>query len=174
MSKKLNEWLDEFVENGADPSDVIAWPESAGGSSEAGVNMIVTGGWYKLGVDELAKVIATIEQEHTESRIDYGLYIYGRGGSGIEFVRGNPITLDYTPGILSVETPAGDVLDFSHVASTMSESLIENKENIESVSFELYQGYYFGFIEDSGNNFYPIDITKVFIPTEAPEPQQEL
>ena len=31
MSKKLNEWLDEFVENGANPSDVTNWPENAGG-----------------------------------------------------------------------------------------------------------------------------------------------
>lgn len=31
MAKNLNKWLDEFVEKGADPSDVTDWPENAGG-----------------------------------------------------------------------------------------------------------------------------------------------
>lgn len=31
MAKTLNKWLDEFVENGANPSDVTGWPENAGG-----------------------------------------------------------------------------------------------------------------------------------------------
>ena len=31
MAKKLNDWLDEFVESGADPKDVTDWPENAGG-----------------------------------------------------------------------------------------------------------------------------------------------
>ena len=30
MAKKLNDWLDEFVENGANPKDVTDWPEEAG------------------------------------------------------------------------------------------------------------------------------------------------
>lgn len=33
MAKQLNEWLNEFVENGADANDVSNWPENAGGSS---------------------------------------------------------------------------------------------------------------------------------------------
>lgn len=31
MAKKFNQWLDEFVENGADPKDVTNWPKEAGG-----------------------------------------------------------------------------------------------------------------------------------------------
>lgn len=31
MSKKLNDWLDEFVENGANPNKVTEWLENAGG-----------------------------------------------------------------------------------------------------------------------------------------------
>lgn len=31
MAKKFNQWLDEFVENGADPKDVTNWSEKAGG-----------------------------------------------------------------------------------------------------------------------------------------------
>ncbi len=30
MSKQLNEWLDNFVENGADPKDVTNWPKNGG------------------------------------------------------------------------------------------------------------------------------------------------
>lgn len=33
MAKKLNDWLDEFVENGADATQVADWPENAGGGS---------------------------------------------------------------------------------------------------------------------------------------------
>ena len=41
MAKELNKWLDEFVENGADASDVINWPENAGG----GGNSVVISGY---------------------------------------------------------------------------------------------------------------------------------
>ncbi len=170
MSKKLNEWLDEFVENGADPSDVTTWPENAGGSSEAGVNMIITeGGWYRLSVDELAKVIATMEQDNGGpfEKARYGFYVYGRGGSGVEFVYGTSI--NWSPVDFSIEDPSGGAWSFSGSAPSMSKALIVNKKDIESQRFELSgYHYYLGFVEGLGNNFYPIDMTKVFIPTEAP------
>lgn len=34
MSKTLNKWLDEFVENGADANNVANWPENAGGGNK--------------------------------------------------------------------------------------------------------------------------------------------
>ena len=33
MVKNLEQWLDEFVDNGADAKDVTNWPENAGGSA---------------------------------------------------------------------------------------------------------------------------------------------
>ncbi|MBS7256866.1 MAG: hypothetical protein KIG63_00275 [Methanobrevibacter sp.] len=33
MVKNLEQWLDEFVDNGADAKDVTNWPENAGGTS---------------------------------------------------------------------------------------------------------------------------------------------
>ena len=39
--KKLSQWLDEFVSNGADPTDVPEWPSQGSGSSES-VGIIVT------------------------------------------------------------------------------------------------------------------------------------
>lgn len=32
MAKELKDWIDEFVENGANPKDVTNWPEEAGGT----------------------------------------------------------------------------------------------------------------------------------------------
>lgn len=31
MAKHFGEWLDEFVENGADPNNIVDWPEEASG-----------------------------------------------------------------------------------------------------------------------------------------------
>ncbi len=39
MAKQLRQWLDEFVNNGADPKNVIEWPSNAGG---AGLSIAVS------------------------------------------------------------------------------------------------------------------------------------
>lgn len=36
MAKEFKKWIDEFVENGADPADVTKWPSGIGGESPAG------------------------------------------------------------------------------------------------------------------------------------------
>lgn len=37
MAKEFKKWIDEFVENGADPADITKWPsEAGGGESSAG------------------------------------------------------------------------------------------------------------------------------------------
>lgn len=37
MAKEFKKWIDEFVENGADPADITKWPnEAGGGESPAG------------------------------------------------------------------------------------------------------------------------------------------
>ena len=33
MGKEFKDWVDEFVENGANPKDITNWPENAGGGS---------------------------------------------------------------------------------------------------------------------------------------------
>lgn len=40
MSKQLNQWLDEFIENGADATDVTNWPENAGGEKTPELQII--------------------------------------------------------------------------------------------------------------------------------------
>lgn len=56
MAKLLNKWLDEFVDNGANPSDVTDWPENAGGggsSIEEGTGIKITGKNTKtISIDE--------------------------------------------------------------------------------------------------------------------------
>jgi len=49
MSKKLSKWLDEFVDNGADASNVAEWPENAGGGS---------GNWILKQIDTADKTFA--------------------------------------------------------------------------------------------------------------------
>lgn len=34
MAKEFKKWIDEFVENGANPKNVVNWPEEAGGTIE--------------------------------------------------------------------------------------------------------------------------------------------
>lgn len=47
MAKKLEQWLDEFVENGVSPEDVTLWPQNAGGTSglvsDGGIGAIEVG-----------------------------------------------------------------------------------------------------------------------------------
>jgi len=54
MSKTLNKWLDEFVENGADANNVENWPEEAGGGSLIeGIGIKITGEDTKtISIDE--------------------------------------------------------------------------------------------------------------------------
>lgn len=43
MAKKFNQWLDEFVESGADAKDVTNWPENAGGGTTVVANPPLVG-----------------------------------------------------------------------------------------------------------------------------------
>lgn len=43
MAKELKDWIDEFVENGANPKDVTNWPEEAGGGSTVVANPTLVG-----------------------------------------------------------------------------------------------------------------------------------
>ena len=87
MSKKLNQWLDEFIENGADASDVTNWPENAGGGDSG--EIIAPDGvasYYKIDVDELLRLVENREEEIE----DNSFYSFGdkceRDGSGNEQV----------------------------------------------------------------------------------------
>ena len=175
MAKTLNKWLDEFVENGADASNITDWPENAGGgggSDAKGVNFVpVRGMSYKLGVDELVRVATLMEQDYDAiNEIEYAYYMYGRGGSGVEFEYGVTITNDDSFVItLPDENQTTIILTSS---GTMSRTLAENKATIENTIFTLSAAVldtpiYIGIAASSYNNYlYPIDLTKLFIPVE--------
>lgn len=61
MPKQLTNWLDEFVENGADPSDVIDWPENSGGGTSytAGNGITITN--HTISIDE--QIVALKQEE---------------------------------------------------------------------------------------------------------------
>ena len=40
MAKQLGKWLDEFVENGANPNDITDWPENAGGGGSSTLTFV--------------------------------------------------------------------------------------------------------------------------------------
>ena len=43
MAKEFKDWVDEFVDNGANPKDVTNWPENAGGGSTVVANPTLVG-----------------------------------------------------------------------------------------------------------------------------------
>ncbi len=86
MSKKLNEWLDEFVENGADPSDVTAWPENAGGGGEEIITIEESGDVsFAINPVELAKIAEQFDSDRDYSVIDE-YFLDGSGNSGVSDV----------------------------------------------------------------------------------------
>lgn len=81
MSKKLNEWLDEFVENGADPSDITIWPENTGGGGEIITLEGENEKEYTIVVDELLKLI----KDATDSRYEIGDIVHSNdSGSDVQ------------------------------------------------------------------------------------------
>ena len=92
--KKLSQWLDEFVENGADPAEVEDWPSQGGGgsSSEDSTGTYLNdGSVYTLSVDfkALKKYItdnnidlsAEITENYNKAELMFGLSVSGMEGS---------------------------------------------------------------------------------------------
>lgn len=80
MAKKLNQWLDEFIENGADASDVTSWPENAGGGDGGEIVIDTSGTIYTIDPVELARLASFISYNGEGSIGD----AYGIDGSGNE------------------------------------------------------------------------------------------
>ena len=91
MSKKLNEWLDEFVENGADASDVTEWPENAGGGADFSPFVC-----FKAGAK--IKVDFSVGSYKIDTQI--GDYPNTITDHYIEYNSGDPV--EFYPGILLV------------------------------------------------------------------------
>ena len=154
MAKEFKDWVDEFVENGANPKDVTNWPENAGGGQGGtGSNYLMTiMDYYQVigkhvDVDSLIALLEkyqvdldaeldpegqpsiriTLNDDYNRS-IDFG-YNVCRGGADIR--------------IFNVE------LEDLETATTFRTILTANKEKIES--FEI--------TEDSIRNMVVYSIT---------------
>lgn len=130
MPKKLNEWLDEFVENGADPSDVTAWPEDAGGSSND-IMPITESVSFTINPVELAKIAEQFDGNQTYTVIDE-YYIDGSGNSGVSSVV--YMSMSNNKMFLFIKNiKVFEIVDSEF--STWSEAILDHATDFSSVSY---------------------------------------
>ena len=77
MAKEFKDWVDEFVENGANPKDVTNWPEEAGGGSTVVANPELSGD----------------EPDLTGLEVDGAKYKVPQGGGGETYTAGEGINI---------------------------------------------------------------------------------
>jgi len=78
MAKKLNEWLDEFVENGADASDVTEWPENAGGGGSGDFVGFKEGSTITVNLNtDFFITIESLDPGYTNTLCCLGFYLQG-------------------------------------------------------------------------------------------------
>lgn len=63
MVKNLEQWLDEFVDNGADAKDVTNWPENAGGGASK-IKTVKAGQKIRIDLSKYTKPIYYYEDFH--------------------------------------------------------------------------------------------------------------
>lgn len=88
MSKQFKDWLDEFVENGADADNVTEWPKNSGGS-DSGSTAIDMYGDYSLNLQKFCEIIDELQIEWPGSNrnnvaeigysLEYNIYRDGNG-----------------------------------------------------------------------------------------------
>ncbi len=161
MSKKLNEWLDEFVENGADANDVTSWPENAGG--ETGYIFPSTS-YFKLNVVELVKYIQQVDDDES---IQFLFGYEGKGGSGVEAnyeriqIGVNSDSNQYYVQGTQRNTGIVDITFGDSETQSLTEAMLEYKNMIEETVFENISSVILCVMSDHDDAFYPIDLNKV-------------
>ena len=63
MVKNLEQWLDEFVDNGADAKDVTNWPENAGSGSSK-IKTVKAGQKIRIDLSKYTELICQYEDFH--------------------------------------------------------------------------------------------------------------
>lgn len=63
MAKNLEQWLDEFVDNGADTKDITNWPENAGGGASK-IKTVKAGQKIRIDLSKYTKPICYYEDFH--------------------------------------------------------------------------------------------------------------
>lgn len=163
MAKDLNKWLDEFVENGADASDVVNWPENAGGGGSE-VTIDTSGAVYTIDPIELAKLISFIPDHGTGSIGD----VYGIDGSGNSDVD-SIVYLSYTSNTHSLQIRSKTIfsIDGDHFTS-WSDHITEHATEISAEKIKVGDGEVFvGVIRVDGHSpIQSFDISKLLIKKE--------
>lgn len=67
MVKNLEQWLDEFVDNGADAKDVTNWPENAGGGASK-IKTVKAGQKIRIDLSKYTGLILPYEDFHNINR----------------------------------------------------------------------------------------------------------
>ncbi len=78
MSKQFKQWLDEFIENGADATDVGNWPENAGGGKAPELQVLSTEETYIANYNTL---IDALEANGFNTSLSVGEFYDQYGGS---------------------------------------------------------------------------------------------
>lgn len=172
MSKRLNEWLDEFIENGADPENVTEWPENAGGGGEI---ITLEGGVekeYVIVVDELLKLIKNV----TDSRYGIGDVVYSDdSGSDVHScIVLSTYYSDSRPSRRAIWMNGSEVASVAEGSfSSWYDFVNDSRAAIETRSIHLNSGTVFvGVVRGVGDHIIEtFDISKLLI---EQEPQQEL
>ncbi len=168
MSKKLNQWLDEFIDNGADASDVTNWPENAGGGDSGEIVVDTSGTAYKIDPVELARLAGFISGEGS---IGDG---YAIDGSGNEHV-GSIVYLSYTGTTYSLQIGLKTIfsIDGDHFTN-WSDHITEYATEISAE--EIYAGdgeIFVGIIRGSGHSIIQsFDLSKLLIKQEQESIQE--
>ena len=141
MAKNFNQWLDEFVDNGADANDVTNWPENAGGGQGgSGSNYLMTIMDYYQVVGKHISVDALISLfENHQVNLDAELDPQSATLAGIELNEDThymSIQFGYNVCAGGPEIYIFDIqLEDLETATTFRTILTTNKEKIES--FEI-------------------------------------
>jgi len=163
MSKKLNQWLDEFVENGADASDVENWPENAGGGDSGEIVVDTSGTAYKIDPVELARLAGFIG--NSEGSIGDG---YAIDGSGYENIR-SIVYLSYMSNTYSLQIGSNTIfsIDGDHFTN-WSDHITEHATEISAEEINTGDGEIFvGIIRGSSHSIIQsFDLSKLLIKQE--------
>lgn len=96
MGKNFNQWLDEFVDNGADAKDVTNWPEEAGGGTTVVANPELSGDEPDLtGLEVDGAKYAVPQGGGTTNLYLHSILIFKTNGCNINFSFINSTSTQY-------------------------------------------------------------------------------
>ena len=161
MAKELSKWLDEFIENGADATDVGNWPENAGGGANYARYNVT--GTFMIDPIELAAYTQNLQEEYFSV-----LYIINSVGSGeidssfiaIYYWRSNGSGISHW----IIDGPgAGQSIEFGRPNQSLSDALIEFADDFKNYKFFIDNALLVLGYDDMGTF---MDLNKILIESD--------